>query len=285
MIKKTIDYGDGVRLDGYFYEYDSIGIKPSFEYRPAVVVCPGGGYYSLSPREADIVAMQYIAAGFNAFVFYYSLNEKAAYPRPLVELSIAIKDIRKNAKEWGVDEQKIAVCGFSAGGHLAASLGTLWNDSEVQEKSGCKNGENKPNALILGYPVISTSWIESANSLERLIGDRDFRATKHKLNLQNNVGPHTPPAFIFHTYNDNLVPVEDSLVFSNKLAENNIPFDLHIFTNGGHGMSLGNDLVNCNDSEYEKWIDLSTNWAWRVFGGRDDIKPLDDFSNRAKFIK
>ncbi len=284
MIIKQIKYpGEKVELTGYLFE-QSKEFADKWKKRPAVVVCPGGGYCFCSDREADIVAMQFLSRGFNAFVFTYSLGEKAVFPNPLVELSVAMKDIRENADEWGIDKDKIAVCGFSAGGHLSASLGTLWNDSEVVEKSGCENGENKPNALILGYPVISTSWIEKANSLERLIGNNDFEKTKHKLNLQNNVGPHTPPSFLVHTYNDGTVPVEDSLVFSEALAEHNIPFDLHIFTNGCHGMSIGNDVVGCDEKEYAKWVDLSSNWLWRLFGGRNDFKPLDNFNNRAKFI-
>lgn len=281
---KNINYGDGVELRGYLFE-ESAELDEKWKKRPTVVVCPGGGYWICSYREADIVATQFLARGFNAFVFTYSLGEKAVFPRPLVELSVAMKDIRENASEWLIDPDKIAVCGFSAGGHLCASLGTLWNDAEIIEKSGCKNGENKPNALILGYPVISTSWIEKDNSLQRLIGDSDFELTKKKLNMQNNVGKQTPPSFIFHTYNDGCVPVEDSLVFAAALAENDIPFDLHIFTNGGHGMSVGNDTVGCNEPEYGKWVGMAGDWLWRTFGGREDIKKTDLFDNRMHFIK
>lgn len=284
MLLKTINYGNGVKLSGILYE-KSEEFKEAYSKRPAVVVCPGGAYSGLSDREADIVAAQFLAKGFNVFVFDYSLNEQAAFPNPLVELSVAIKDIRKNSESWNIYKDQISVCGFSAGGHLAASLGTLWNDPEICEKSGCFNGENKPNALILGYPVISASWMKSSGSLDRLIGKRDYKSTEYKLNLQNNVGKHTPPSFIFHTYNDNVVPVEDSLIFAGKLAEYNVPFDLHIFTNGCHGMSIANDLVSCVNNEFSKWVDMASNWLWSVFGGRDDIKPLDDFNNRAKFIK
>ena len=127
---------------------------PRVVKRPAVIVCPGGGYCALSAREADPVAYQFLAAEFNTFVLYYSLNEHAVFPNSLLDLCAAMKLIRENAEEFGVIEDQLAVLGFSAGGHLTGSLGVHWNNPEIMERSGCKNGENKPNALILIYPVI-----------------------------------------------------------------------------------------------------------------------------------
>lgn len=235
--------------------------------RPAVVVCPGGGYQICSPREGDPVALQYLAEGYNAFVLYYTVGENAVFPKPLVDLSIAMKTIRANAVEWGVLTNKIAVLGFSAGGHLTASLGVHWNLPEVMEKADCKNGENQPNALILCYPVITTrSWM--APHIDRLIGDRDPVQTEKLLDTSKNVGSHTPPSFLIHTFMDNCVSVQESMDFARALDDNNIPFELHIVPEGGHGMGLGNKETN---PSYSKWTELSFLWLKKVFA--DEGKP------------
>ncbi len=242
-------------------------IMPNVVKRPAVVVCPGGGYIRCVYREADPVAFQFMAAGYQAFVLYYSVDEDAVFPNSLMDLCEAMKLIRDNAEEFGVIEDQIAVCGFSAGGHLAASLGVYWNNPEIMEKSGCKNGENKPNALILGYPVISTSWLESHGQLAALIGDNDWESTYKMLNVQTGVGKHTPPAFLCHTARDEGVPVKDSIYFATRLLEAGVPCELHIFPNGGHGMSLGTPQVNVNggDKSFAQWVNLAINWLDRLF--------------------
>ena len=259
--------------------------------RPAVVICPGGGYNNCSPREADPVAFQFMAAGYHAFVLYYSLGADAVYPNPLLDLSRAMRMIRENAEDWGVIEDQIAVCGFSAGGHLAASLGVYWNDPEIMEKSGCKNGENQPNALILGYPVISTSWMENGNHLPRLIGDNDWDSTYKKLNLQTGVGKHTPPAFIFHTGRDAGVPPKDSICFATALLDVGVPYELHIFPNGGHGLSLGTPQVcspdrvpSGGDQSFAQWVQLCVNWLDRLFQNPEEgYAPLPKDPYCSKF--
>lgn len=270
MTVKTINLTDDGRAKLIAYLQEPTDAIPEFMARPAVVVCPGGGYAFCSPREADPIALSYLAAGFHAFVLYYSAGDDVPFPVPLCQLSKAMKLIRDNSEEWGVIPDNIAVCGFSAGGHLCASLGTLWNHPVIEEKTGYKNGENKPDALILGYPVITTSWIENdPTAMDRLL--REDKALLPLLSLQNFVGKHTPPAFLFHTYMDNIVPVEDSLVFGKALAKADIPFEMHIFKDGGHGLSLASPLTGSFDdgvegSEVAEWIKMSSRWLWRVFG-------------------
>lgn len=270
MIIKTFNLtADGrARLVAYLHEpQQEIG---SFLTRPAVVVCPGGGYAYCSARESDPIATRFLSAGFHAFVLYYSAGDDVPYPVPLCQLSDAMKLIRDHATQWGVIPDQIAVCGFSAGGHLAASLGTLWNHPTIEEKTGMKDGENRPNALILGYPVITTSWISNdPTAMDRLM--RDEPELRPLLSTQNFVGKHTPPAFLFHTYMDNLVPVEDSLVFANALAKVDVPFEMHIFKDGGHGLARCNPLTNHFDDGVEgmesaKWIDMAATWLWHLFG-------------------
>ena len=249
--------------------------KPRF---PAVVVCPGGGYNICSPREADPIAMRYSAAGYNTFVLYYSLKEKAVFPRSLLDLCAALKFIRENADRFFIKEDNIALCGFSAGGHLAASLGVHWNNPEIMEKSGCFNGENKPNALILGYPVLSTSWIENSNNLKRIIGENaDFDKRYKDLNLHTCVSESTPQAFLAHTVRDGSVPVEDSIKFAYALIEKGVPCELHIFPNGGHGLADGTAITNNSggDKSFAQWMPLSISWLNRLFDNPEEAnKPL-----------
>ena len=254
-----------ITLDCYLYEISHE--IPYRSERPAVLVCPGGGYNICSDREADPIAFGYSAAGFHTFILRYSLKEKATYPSPLIDLCHAMKTVRDNAEEWGVKKDQIAVCGFSAGGHLTASLGVHWNEEKIQNLSGVTAEDIKPNALILSYPVISSSWMENTNNLSRIIGNGDFDSTYKDINLHTCVGEHTPPSFIWHTFRDGCVPVRDSLKFAYALEENNIPFELHIWPNGAHGLSLANSDVcqKGGDRDSEQWFDLSVKWLKRLF--------------------
>ena len=282
MIFKRIDIDpqNNVYLNCYLHENPPIAFEEKMD-RPAVVVCPGGGYSHLSEREADPVAFEYLAKGYNAFVLYYSLNEAAKFPKPIVDLSQALKIIRENADEWHITKDKIAVCGFSAGGHLCASLGVHWNLPEVQEKSGCHNGENQPNALILVYPGITTKLWESHN-LNMFIGNRDADEIKYLFDASLHVGAHTPPAFLVHTFMDNVVPVSESLTFATALEQNDIPFEMHISPNGYHGMGLGNrETARYVDPSFAKWMELSILWLDRLFSGK---KEEYNAANRARFF-
>ena len=282
MIFKRIDIDpeNNVYLNCYLHENPPIAFEEKMD-RPAVVVCPGGGYSHLSEREADPVAFEYLAKGYNAFVLYYSLNEAAVFPKPIVDLSQALKIIRENADEWHITKDKIAVCGFSAGGHLCASLGVHWNLPEVQEKSGCMNGENQPNALILCYPVITTrGWL--AHKYQKFIGDRDPDEIKNLLDCSLHVGAHTPPTFLTHNFSDGGVPVQESLTFATVLEQNNIPFEMHIVPNGYHGMGLGNrETARYVDPSFAKWMELSILWLDRLFSGK---KEEYNAANRARFF-
>ncbi|MEG0571034.1 MAG: alpha/beta hydrolase, partial [Oscillospiraceae bacterium] len=120
-----------------------------------IVICPGGAYMMTSDREAEPIALKFLSAGFNCFVLRYSVDP-VSFPTSLLELSKAVAIIRENAQEWNVDVNDITVCGFSAGGHLAASLATMWNRDFIMQKLGIEYGQNKPNKVILGYPVISS---------------------------------------------------------------------------------------------------------------------------------
>lgn len=255
---------------------------PYRKKRPAVVVCPGGGYFFCSDREADPVALRFLAEGYQVFVLYYRLGEDAVFPGPLLDLCGAMKFIREHAEEFGVIPEKIAVCGFSAGGHLAASLGVYWNAPDIREKSGCLHGENRPDALILGYPVISTSWIENDGSLARLIGQGDYAETYRRLNLHTAVTADTPQCFLVHTVRDSVVPVEDSIRFASALIQAGVPCELHIFPNGDHGLSLSNGQVceDGGDPSFARWTELAADWLRRKWEHPQEAgRPL----NKARY--
>lgn len=172
--------------------------------RPAVVICPGGGYEFCSPREAEPIAMQFNAAGFHAFVLNYSVKP-FKFPRALEELSMSVAMVRENAEEWMIEKNKIAVCGFSAGGHLACSLGMFWNTDIVKRDDQA----NKPNAMILAYPVISSGTFAHEGSFNNLC---ETEEQKKYTSLETQTSKDTPPAFIWHTFEDACVPVENSPV-------------------------------------------------------------------------
>ena len=234
--------------------------------RPAVVVCPGGAYRKLADYEGDVVAKKYYKAGFNAFTVKYSVAEKATFPAPITDLSVAVKTIRENKNNWNIDSEKIAVLGFSAGGHLALSLGTLWNNAEVQKAAGCNAEENKPNAIISCYGVTGARfWLYYREIFDNLTKGRTEQEGKNLLHNPKNVGAHTPPVFLWHTFYDTAVPVDEAIELMSALSKNDVPFESHIYPNGRHVLGLAN-----NDKDLKKWHKLSVNWLNRLFYGKEE---------------
>lgn len=231
--------------------------------RPAVVICPGGAYGGCADIESEPVAMRFLAAGFHVFILRYSVYPNR-YPKALEELSKSMQIIRQNAAEWHVDKDKIAVCGFSAGSHLACSLGVFWNQAPIKTA----DESNKPNAMILSYPVITSGEKAHRGSFENLCGDN--AELIEKMSLEKQVSKDTPQTFLWHTFEDPWVPVENSLLFANALRENDIPFELHVYPKGRHGLSIAipdtglteDDVISTN---LNGWIDLACNWLWEVF--------------------
>lgn len=207
--------------------------------RGAVIICPGGGYSRTSPREAEAVALQFNAAGYHAFVVFYSVAPRR-HPQPLMDLSRALCIVRHHADEWQIDPEKIAVCGFSAGGHLAASLGVFWDALYLRDHPGITIGLNRPNALILGYPVITGGKYAHKSSFQNLLGENADPEMYDILSLERQVHGNMPPVFLWHTVADQSVPVENSLLFAQALREHGISFELHIYPAGAHGLSLAN---------------------------------------------
>jgi len=230
----------------------------------AVLICPGGGYEFVSEREAEPVALAFLAEGINAFVLNYEVAP-IKHPRPLLDVSRSMCIIRENAEKWNIDINKIAVCGFSAGAHLAASLGVFWREKYIQKSLGIPEGMNKPNALILCYPVISCkSGISHRDSFYNLLGTNEKEKIYESMSLEDYVNKDTPTAFIWHTFDDNAVPVENSLVFAQSMKKYNIPFELHIFPSGVHGLSLCDKRTGISPELINpvagKWVKMCMDW-------------------------
>ncbi len=237
--------------------------------RPCVVVLPGGGYHFCSMREAEPVALEYLTAGFNVvLVDQYSVEDMAKDYNPLCDVGLTIMKIRENAEEWGCDPEKIAVLGFSAGGHLAASSGVMWNEPQVQEKLGAKNGENRPNAMILCYAVIRGDELTHSGTITNVSGGAKPGTPEYKYwGVDTHVDEGTCPAFVWHTVTDNAVPVENAIAIISALQAKKIPFECHIFPEGPHGISLcTRETGDFAYSPYNgRWVELSKQWLYKTF--------------------
>ena len=231
---------------------------------PAIIICPGGAYEIVTDREGEPVAKEYFAAGYQVFVLKYAVGKEAKNMKPLCQLAATIAHIRKYSEEWCIENNHIAVCGFSAGGHLAASLGTLFNKEKFLE-IWAREDDIRPNALILGYPVITSDEYTHVTSLENVSGAEKNTEDYKWFSLEQHVDLFTPPSFIWHTAADEGVPVENSLRFASALSAVKVPFELHIFPNGGHGMSVCTYEVDTPCPYNARWVNWSIQWLNQLF--------------------
>lgn len=204
---------------------------------PCIVLCPGGGYRFTSDREAEPVALRFLSMGYQVAVLRYSVAPHR-FPTQLCEAAVATAWLRRHARELCMDANRVAVCGFSAGGHVAASLATLYRHPAVSDALGLAPEETRPNAAVLCYPVITGGAFAHTGSFEALLGADDTPQGRTALSLEHCVTADCPPCFLWHTANDAAVPVENSLLFVQALSRCNVPFALHIFPSGVHGLSL-----------------------------------------------
>lgn len=268
--------------------------------RPAVIICPGGGYFGCSDREAEPVALKFASMGYHAFVLRYStyceggkelpdlkqtipVNENSRYPNAMREIGKAMLIIREHARIWLVDVNRIAVCGFSAGAHNAAMYAVYWQDEIISGYFQEDMEKFRPAAAILGYAL--SDYIYMNEMLEDLDQeDRDYfkgsimaylgetdpsKEILEMVSPSRRVTEYAPPTFLWATAEDSLVPVQHSLRMSYALAEKKIPFELHIFENGPHGLALSTQASAESKGEVypdaAKWSDLAGCWLEKRF--------------------
>lgn len=243
-------------LEGYILDCElTLGQETN---RPAIIVCPGGGYVYCSPREGEPVALGYAAKGYHAFILRYSTGKNAAGFAPLEEINWAIGYLRENAVEWHIDPDKILTCGFSAGGHLAMAAGMM--------------AENKPNGMILGYPATTIPNFPGADFMLKLLAGKNEVTDEdaENYNLISKITKNAPPVFLVATAEDPLT-ASGALTVANKYSQLGLGYELHVFQHGPHGYSLANEVAADGSSQvlntaFATWQDLSVEWLKKTFG-------------------
>ena len=228
----------------------------------AIIVCPGGGYHHRAEHEGAPVAEWLNSLGISAFVLHYRVAPYR-HPVPHKDASRAIRFVRYRASDWNLDPEKIGILGFSAGGHLAASTGIYFDEGDCNAVDPVERMSSRPGLMVLGYPVITMNGeFAHQGSRERLLGEMPESNLIARLSLEENVSVNTPPTFLWHTANDASVPVENSLMMAAALSRYQVPFELHIFPEGKHGLGLAPSIP-----EVAVWKDLCATWLkkqWKM---------------------
>lgn len=234
----------------------------TYEKRPIVIICPGGGYAMCGDRDSEPVALEFVGNRYHAAVLRYSIRPESSMPpvgdAPFKDLFAAIRLVREHAEEWGIDPEKVILEGDSAGGHAAAMAAVFWKDTDRFPEAG---ESARPNALILGYPVISADKFGHPWSISNLVGTEDYgEDAVEAYSAERHVGPHVPPCFLWHSVGDKVVSMENSCVFAQKLREHGVPFELHLFSTGWHGLGLGNAEVGGVEPNAAQWFPMALSW-------------------------
>lgn len=245
--------------------------------RPATLIVPGGGYEFVSQREDEPVALKFLAQGYNCFSLDYTVKV-LGYPTQLLEIAMAMVFIRKNAKEYCVDENSVCAVGFSAGGHLVGSLATRFNDEKVLSMLNVSGDFIKPNAVILSYSVLDFYVDDMKHPTRKIVTNGDEKELIEYLDVASNVSKSCPPAFIWATKEGELVDASASLKFALQYQKLGLVYELHIFEKGWHGLSVADEEVNYDDKgnglvfDCSLWVDLA-------------VKFLKNHGFRLKYIK
>jgi acetyl esterase/lipase len=221
----------------------------------AIIVCPGGGYEHLSDREGGPIAERLNAMGITAFVLKYRIGPRYHHPAPLEDATRAIRLVRARAAEWKIDPQRIGILGFSAGGHLASTIGTHFDAGKPDSPDPIERVSSRPDVMILIYPVITMKDATHAGSKKNLLGPDPSADLLTLLSNEEHVTKETPPTFLVHTMTDASVPVENSLAFVAALRKAGVPFELHLYERGPHGFALGG-----KDPILTTWPDRLADW-------------------------
>ncbi len=254
--------------------------------RPGVILCPGGGYLKLSEREGEPVALTFLQKGYHAFVLNYSIGTMDSTPskvaeKALMELAMTVKLIKEHGEAWHVNTSELIIVGFSAGAHLAAVFSNLWSEGWIARKLGIESETLRVKAVVLGYPLCDLQLLRNSISHDMRLDDewRSFLEQslvaicgekypgKEKIDSLSPtcmVNEKTPPTFLWHTADDELVPSEHSLAYALKLSQYHIPYELHVFENGVHGLALANEFTASKPEEVnipcQMWLPLMFQW-------------------------
>jgi len=281
MLHKTIELtvpgaDSPVRLTAYIPD-SSPDIRR--DRRPALIICPGGGYEFLSDREAEPVALRFAGLGYAAFVLYYHTAPQARWPVPQRELLAAIDHVRTNCVAYHAAPQAIIPMGFSAGGHLAGCAGTMWNRPEIYRPLKKKSPAFRPDGVILCYPVITSGEKAHRGSFENLLGDR-YDELAGTVSLERRVTRKTPPMFLWHTADDTTVPLENSLLMAKALEARGVESELRVYPHGSHGQSLADWTVFAPQEMHRLsvscsiWVEHCDAWLQRHFGYLTEEEPV-----------
>ena len=230
---------------------------------PAMLVLPGGGYGGLAAHEGEGYAQWFAAHGIHAYVLRYRLGSDGyRHPRMLQDAARALRVLRARAGELGIDPGKIGVIGSSAGGHLASTLLTQWDAGDAANADPVERASSRPDLGVLCYPVVTmTDPHTHAGSRENLLGKTFFPADAEGVSAEKRVTAQTPPTFLWHTVEDPIVPVENALLFASALAAHKVPFALHVYEKGAHGLGLKHHAWG---PQLLRW--LSLRWPLREDG-------------------
>lgn len=246
--------------------YNMTEMNRENDKRPCIIICPGGGYGYCSERETEPIAVNFLSEGYNTFTIWYSVSPNR-FPTQIREVAAVMELIYKNADNWNCDTSRIAIIGFSAGGHLAAHYSNAYNCAEIREIFPESKGIN---ASILCYPVISADMsFTHAWSITNLLGHKPNAEEVEKFSCEKLVSSNTPPTFIWHTAEDDCVPVRNSLEYAKALSEHKIPFEMRIYPYGQHGLSTADSDTNSNLSDgaarVNEWLTAVKGWLKLTF--------------------
>jgi acetyl esterase/lipase len=296
LTKKIQLFEDNEHSNLYTYILDPQISYSAFRKRPAIIICPGGGYLMTATKEGEAVATRFLSKGYHTFVLRYSTyfkermndlkvvpptNRNSNYPEPLIELMESIRVIKENAEEWYIDTENIFVLGFSAGGHLAASLAVKWDDNYLLSRFQKEVSQSlfKPKGIVLCYPGLDfesskANFQRHKDPMIRRQGEFLYPAIfgctdpskeqLDKIKIINHIRPDMPPVFLWHTYDDEIISSKDSAALVSELIRHKIKCEFHLFTKGRHGLGLSDEIyANSEDDinkEVSEWVDLADKW-------------------------
>lgn len=263
MLRETINYTKDGRVNMEIFVH-----QDASEPLPAIISLPAGAFGMLAYSDKEPRVLTFYEKNFHAFVLNYSVGKYSEFPNPLDEVSWAIWQIRSHAEEWNVDPDKIVVMGFSAGSSVAGMSATQWNTPGLYERVGAPDAESiRPNAAVIGYgaaditnTILDDPSVARPGNWGKIVTDRT-----PELDIVNYVDENTAPMFIWHCRGDWFVPLKNPLMLAEAMQEHDLAYELHIFSDGYHGMSVGNngpggDLEHSDHPNADMWVPLCVNW-------------------------